>query len=344
MKHFRSEYAFKKHKPHESWRKRFLRFFRKKKYVVVSSQDSFHYKTNPFKVHKKPKKIKFKAIALVVFFVAWTVCLAYIPYFQINKVNYSGLNNTTKTEMDNFIYGNFLNKKSFLPLNNYFFINIGKITADLYKNFAFETVGVTKTFPNQLNIVIKEKISSVIYDNGKQYFLLDSGGMAIKYLKDVEPYELTATTLTSSSLDLLNFNASSTTTITTTTAVLITSTTEHTPDYKKINQLFGTYPVIYDRRNLDIQIKQENILPAEHIAAVIAWYKALSEQGIGTPKFFTLDNLNSGIIIDTSNAWDIIFQPKDNTEVQINTLKEILHTIKPQQYVDLRFGEKVYWK
>lgn len=335
MKHFRSEYAFQKYKPHLSWRKKVLRFFRKKQYTIASPQDSFHYKTNPYRAHKKPSKIKAKLIVFIIFLAAWTICLAYIPYFKINKINYSGLNNTTKKELDEFIYENFLNKKSILPLNDYFFINTKKISDDLYKKFAFETVEVIKIFPNQLNVNIKEKISSVIYDNGKKYFLLDSGGTAIKYLKDVEPYEM-AQKIVSSSANILAVNTTST--------LINTSTTEHIPDYKKINKLFGNYPIIYDRRGFAVEIKQENILPPEHIAAIIAWYKTLTEQGITHLKFFTLDNLNSGVAIDTTDPWDILFQPKNNNETQISTLKEILPTIKPQQYVDLRFGEKVYWK
>ncbi len=336
MKHFRSEYAFQKYKPHVSWRKRFLRFFRRKQYIIPSSQDSFHYKTNPFKKHKKPAGIKIKIIIFVIFLIAWTICLAYIPYFKISKINYSGLNNTTRSELDSFIYEDFLNKKSILPLNAYFFINTAKISGDLYKKFPFETVEVIKTFPNQLDIKIKEKISSVIYDNGKKYFLLDSGGTAIKYLKDVEPYEIIQKITTSSSFDIL--------TSSTTPAVSATSTTEHIPDYKKINKLFGNYPLVYDRRAFDVDTKQENILPVEHITAVIAWYKALTEQGIADPKFFALDNLNSGVVIDTAHSWDILFQPKNNSDAQITTLKEVLPTIKPQQYVDLRYGEKIYWK
>ena len=327
MKHFRSEYAFQKYKPQLSWRKKLLRFFRKKQYTVQTSHDSFHYKSNPFKQHKKPVKIKIKLIIFITLLTMWTVGLAYIPYFKVNKIAYSGLKNTTKNELDQFIYENFLNKKSVLPLSNYFFINTGKISGDLFKKFAFESVEIIKTFPNQLNISIKEKISSIIYDNGKKYFLLDSGGTVIKHLKDVEPYEITQKNVSSS-----------------TSSFLSVSTTEHTPDYKKINKSFGDYPIVYDRRGLDVEIKQGEILPSEHIAAIIAWHKTLAEQGIAHLKFFVLDNLNSGVTIDTTDSWDILFQPKNNNEAQINTLKEILPTIKPQEYVDLRYGEKVYWK
>ena len=330
MKHFRSEYAFQKYKPHVSWRKKLLRFFRKKEYIIASPQDSFHYKSNPFRKHKKPTPIKFKLILFIVFLLIWVICLAYISYFKVNKINYFGLNNTTKEELNEFIYGNFLNKKSILPLNNYFFINSDKISGELYKKFALETVEVAKIFPNQLNVEIKEKISSVIYDNGKAYFLLDSRGTAIKHLKDTEPYETIIKITTSTKL--------------TTSTVSRTSSAEHIPDYKKITGLFGNYPIVYDRRSLDINLKQENILPPEHIMAIITWYKALTEQGIATPKFFILDNLNSGIVLDTTDPWDILFQPKNDTITQINNLKNILPTIKPREYVNLDFGKKIFWK
>ncbi len=340
MKHFRSEYAFQKYKPRVSWRKRILQFFKKKQYSIAPAptQDSFYYKTNHFKETKKPGHLKLTLF--LIFLTAWVVCLAYIPYFKINKVNYSGLNNTTKSELDQFVYENFLNKKSFLPLNNYFFINANKISGDLYKKFAFENVEVKKVFPNQLDINITEKISSIIYDNGKKYFLLDIGGTAIKYLKDVEPYEIIVKD-TISSTSHASVNTSSTPN---TTTDAITST-EHTPDYKKIAKLFGNYPLVYDERDIDVEIKQENILPTEHIKAIITWDKAAKEQGmIANIHFFAFNNLNSGITIYTDDSWDIIFEPKNNIDAQINTLKEIMPTIKPNQYINLRFGEKLYWK
>jgi hypothetical protein len=77
---------------------------------------------------------------------------------------------------------------------------------------------------------------------------------------------------------------------------------------------------------------------------VIIWYNSLNEQGSITPEFFVLDNLNSGIVIKTDRNWDIIFQPKNSIQDQIRIFREILPTIKPAHYVDLRFGEKVYWK
>lgn len=334
MKHFRSEYAFQKYKPHLSWRQRVARFFRKKQYIVSIQSDSFGYKANPFKTPKKSTKKRVLLIVFVVLLAAWIACLAYIPYFGINQTTYFGLRNLSRNEMDGFIYENFLNKKNWLPSNNYFFVNTEKIREELDKKFTFDSIIITKKFPNQLIIDVKEKISSIIYDNGKKYFLLDSGGSAIKFLKNAEPHEY-AQKLVTSTADMLSASS---------TLMSTTTTTEHTPDYKKINKSFGGYPIIYDRRAMEVEIKQTNILPLEHLAAVIAWYKALTEQGIATPKFFVLDNLNSGVAIETEKTWNILFQPKNNSDAQIISLKEILLTIKPQEYVDLRFGKKVYWK
>ncbi len=338
MKHFRSEHAFEKYRPHLSWRQKVARFFRKKQYNAAPMAPPTHYKTNPFKQRKDVRTSKFKLILLIIVLSFWVACLAYTPYFRINKVTYSGLENNTEAELSNIIYPNHLNKKSWLPLNNYFFINANKVSADLYESFSFETVQVTKVFPNQLNIIIKEKISSVIYDNGKKYFLLDDRGVAIKYLADVDAGEVVIKVATSTSFSLLS------TTSTTSTPIFATTTFEHVPNYEKIKKQFGSYPIVYDKRELEINLKQTDVLPAEHIAAVISWHRYLAQEGVERLKFFVLEDLNAGMEINTTDHWNIVFQPKSSTESQIITLKETLTQIKPKEYVDLRFGEKVYWK
>lgn len=338
MKHFRSEHAFEKYKPHVSWYKKLLRIFRKKPSAPSASFENTHYKSNPFRSQKKTSTSKIKMILLFILTAFWMACLAYLPYFKITKVEYSGLNNTTKQEIDAFISEHYLNKPSRLPLNNYFLISDDKLTKDLYSNFSFENVEVTKVFPGKLEINVTEKISSVIYDTGSKYYLLDSGGTVIKYLTDTEASETIKKT--ASTIPQLLLITSSTTS----TPVINTTTYEHIPNNEKINKLFGDYPIVYDRRNLEINIKQTNILPENYISAIISWYKFLNEQGRTSPKFFVLDDLNSGIAIDTTVSWNIIFQPKKDTEIQIRTFREILSSIKPREYVDLRFGEKVYWK
>ena len=116
MKHFRSEHAFEKYRPHLSWRQKIARFFRKKQYNAVPIAQPTHYKTNPFKQKKDVGTSKFKLILLVIVLSFWVACLAYIPYFKINKITYSGLENNTEAELGNIIYPNYLNPLNHHPL------------------------------------------------------------------------------------------------------------------------------------------------------------------------------------------------------------------------------------
>ncbi len=352
MKHFRSEKAFAKYKPEESWKKKLSRIFKRKQKTIAISDLPSHYKSNPYKPQNqiKPNRTKLKIILLLVVLLGWAFCLAYTPYFKINKILYFNLGNTPRAEIESFIQSNYLNRASWLPIDNYFFINSDKLATSIRDQFSLDTVIITKTFPNVLNVEVKEKISAIIYDNGKKYYLLDKDGTVIKPLADVEQNELklkpqslsysqlsTSTTSTSQNLTSSTPNISP-------EAVSSTPTYEHTPNNEKIKRFFADYPIVYDRRNIEIEDKQKNVLPTEFIDSIITWNKELSQQGRLRPKFFVFDNLNSGIVIDTSEAWYIIFQPKNDINLQIMVFKEMLATIKPKAYIDLRFGEKVYWK
>jgi hypothetical protein len=350
MKHFRSEKAFAKYKPEESWKKKLSRVFKRKQRVVAITDLPSHYKSNPYKPQNqiKPDKIRLKLTFFIILTLAWLFCLAYTPYFKINKILYFNLGNTSRAEVESFIYKNYLNRKSWLPLNNYFFISSNKLASDIKNNFSLEHVIVTKVFPNGLNIEVKEKISAIIYDNGKKYFLLDKEGTVIKFLADVgqdelklkpqrQPYsQLSASTSTTSTNQNLAFSTSNT--------LPYEVSYEHTPSNENIKSFFIDYPIVYDRRNIEVEDKEKNILAPEYIDSIIAWNKELSERGRLKPKFFVFDNLNSGIVIETGEPWYIIFQPKNDAKLQMTVLEELLATIKPKAYIDLRFGEKVYWK
>lgn len=339
MKHMHSERAFEKYKPHVSWRKKLSLFFAKKQSKNIAPIETGpHYKVNPFKQRHAEKKRTGPNIKVLSFFVVtsfWLACLLYIPYFHIQKIEYSGLKNNTKQELDSFIYANYINKKGLLPWGNYFFVSESKLTKALLKNFSFETVTVKKTFPDKISIDVIEKISSVIYDNGKKYFLLDQQGTVIKFLTDVAPSEIIKKQnilLSTSTADSVSSTFFSTTSIT------------HTPNIGKITKQFGDYPIIYDSRNIEVEKNTTSILPSQYIAASIDWYNELNQRGSITPEFFAIDNLNAGVIINTDQNWDIFIQPRNNTADQIDAFKKILSSIKPTSYIDLRFGEKVYWK
>ena len=57
-----------------------------------------------------------------------------------------------------------------------------------------------------------------------------------------------------------------------------------------------------------------------------------------------IDNIGSGVTVITSNTWDVKINPENDIQSQLAKLKIILKENKIQLYVDLRYGERVFWK
>lgn len=343
MRHYKPEYTFAKYKPYQSpWKRFFSVFKRKKQKNIYPVRGVPSYKVNPFKKTAKKPITAGRIIGTILFIlvIAWMGMLVYMPYFRINNIEYSGLTNLSQREIEEFIKTNYLDGGKIIPSNDYFLVDTNKIQKGLSDKFSAQSIKVEKIFPNRLNVNVVEKQSSLIYDNGQKYFLLDNGGSVIKYLADVNTDEyrvVTTTNVTSTNTPrIIMVSTSSPNNISPTT-------TEHIPDSDKIKNQFGSYPILFDNRGLTIAEKELDILPDDLINFIVYWYTDLPKQGI-QPQYFVLDNLNSGVLIKTNKVWSIFVQPNNDYTSQLNNFKSILKTIKPKEYIDLRFGERVYWK
>ena len=101
---------------------------------------------------------------------------------------------------------------------------------------------------------------------------------------------------------------------------------------------------MYNARAEAVAEKQRGVLPTELIMTVIEWYGSLEQQNIAAVDYFYLDTEPQGIKVYTSQPWNLYFNPKLDTFSQIYNLKTLLKDNKPSSYVDLRYGERVYWK
>jgi hypothetical protein len=337
MRRLRSEKSFSKYKPHVGRWRRFLdnRKKEKREKAFLKHNKKFRRQGQPqVIIHKKkraPLAIPFwlKIVLLVAFIVCWIILLAYLPYFKITKVVCAGLDNISKSDIENFVRDNYFNKGSVLPEANYFMVNAGKISEGLKNKFVLESVSVHKIFPDTLEIDVKEKEPQLVYDNGKKYFLMDANGVAVKYLFDAEPNEFIK--------HILSVPSSSTS-----TEPLVTIT--HNPGYARIKKLCRDYPILYDKRNLDVTEKEQDILPAEIIAGVRSLQKAIEGSGVGDVRYYILSDLNTGVTAITENKYKLYFSLNSDPANQILNLKNILSSNQPAEYVDLRFGNRVYWK
>ncbi|MFA6486410.1 MAG: FtsQ-type POTRA domain-containing protein [Candidatus Magasanikbacteria bacterium] len=263
---------------------------------------------------------------------SWIATLVYLPYFRITKVNYIGLQVIKKNEIDSDISGKYFEAKSLLPKNNYFLMSANEMEKYLTQNYSLSKITVKKEFPNKILIDLEEKISTVIFDNGFDYYLLDQKGSIVRHLAKVAPSEvIDARPIISTTTEV------SSSTISTFTERI------HLPNYKKIKSDFGPFPIIYDSRSL-INTSTEQILSADLIAGVINFYTQTEKQGIANIKYLVLDMPLAGVTAKTDRAWDIYFQPLENISTQLSNLKLIVKANKPNEYIDLRYGGRVYWK
>jgi cell division septal protein FtsQ len=272
----------------------------------------------------------FKALFVVALFMVWFGLLLYLPYFRVTTYNFSGLQIVKQEELEAYLNTSFKKTFSFLPpKDNYFLINIADLEKEIKQKYGLNSVQITKTFPNELIFTVQEKATAAIYDNGKQYFLLDKDGTIIKFIKNTPEGDF----VEKSTDDLPVFSITSST----------IPQSEHIPDSNTLHKEIGSFPIIYDKDATSTHEGDTHILPAAVIKSLSDWQAALEKQGIAKVKYFTIESVSAGLMIYTDKPWYLYVQPQ-NISTQIDALKLILRSSHPEEYVDLRYGEKIFWK
>lgn len=327
-----------------------------------------------YKYQKKQTSRNWKKIFiysfLFILLTVWLVLMLYLPYFRIKNVEYKGLKIIEMNEISEYVNNEFLNGV-IVPKNNYFLLNAKSIERDLLQKYGVEEIKVSKIFPQKLLIEIKEKISTIIYYNGNNYYLLDRNGEIIKKINllngiETEIYEdeefidmniesennqeatSTANMMITASSSTEPFSPSTTPGQITNSFSSSTSTTVviSAPEWRKLARDYEDIPIFWDRNNLSEYDEKEFIIKNEIIVFIIEWDKILKEEGIGDARFFETDNLASGMALTLDKPWKIFIQPNNSLENQIANLKIILSSrnTNPREYIDLRFNERVFWK
>ncbi len=309
MQYFHSNKSFNQYKPHQSfWQK--IKAKRQKK-VMAGDIQELGLK-NPYK--KKPptpkNKTKWVFVVLILLIVSWIVLMLTLPYFKISKITINGNKITKATEVENYV------RQYHFSKNNYFLFPDKSTAEKITETFLYQNVQIKKVFPDTIVITVNEKPASVIYDDNTNYYLLDNDGKVIKQLSEFS-YIPTVNISTSSP----NF---------------------HLVLYQQIQNSYGIFPVIYNE-NPTTDTKKYLISP-KLIKSAIEWGRIIKDQEIGELQYFKIGETDFNLKIFLKQPWYILINTDLDSQIQLKNLKIITSNNKPTEYIDLRFGERVYWK
>lgn len=299
-------------------------------------------KNNPYKKRTKEKS-NWKRYALLVFLIMAVLTTfgvgLFHPFFQIKNINIRGLDRIDKNEFRSSVRGIYSYKKFFvLPANNYFLLNQKEIKTILNNKYPLKSVKIKKDFPDTLNLEVREKISTIIYDNGKKYSYIGLQGNVVEVLRKVGK-------------DEWNIKKKM---VTTTTKEGEETKEEkiiyknHTPQVDSIINEMGEYPIIYDKRDNKKTKVNKKMLDKNVVSGVVEWYELIKNNTDLNFKYSTIGTTTRDFVIYTNKRWDIKADPEKNIMNQFKKLRYILNKkndINPNaNYVNLIYRDRVYWK
>ncbi|PIZ95913.1 MAG: hypothetical protein COX80_02975 [Candidatus Magasanikbacteria bacterium CG_4_10_14_0_2_um_filter_33_14] len=294
---------------------------------------------NPF-IHEKEKDFSFiKIIIIIISLLVTFGIFIFHPFFRIVDIEITGLQRIDQADMLSTTEGILNYKKfGFLKENSYLTTNIAVIKDIIKERYPIDKIIVKKSFPNKLNIVIQEKISTVIYDNGKEYSYVDLEGKVVEVMRKVSSYEWK---------DITEQMVTTTESGETVTSTIVVGQW-HDPDINTIKEDLGNYPIIYDKNNTTEVTLNTKVLNDEDVSNLIKWFRGLDSNENIPLKYFIFEDNKQDLTIKTYKGTYIKSRLSRPVEEQLdiisNLFKEkIKNENKYINYIDLRYSDRIYW-
>ena len=263
--------------------------------------------------------------------------LLYHPFFRVSQIKVSGLERINQEAFLSAAEGIMdYNVFFILPKSSFLMVDKTELEVILSEKFPIAEITIEKTFPDLLNVSVKEEISSVIYDDTRTYSFIGLDGTVVETIRSVGDDEWFSVGVVG---DL------STPTSTTAEAV---EKKEHRIDAIKIHKEMGKYPIIYDEF---AQHSQEGgragrvvVISPEHVANMIRWFKKLpSDVGLSVA-YFRLDKSRRNVEIVTNEGLVVLVWLGSEFERQLESLRlsQEHGFTEDVSYVDIRHQGRVF--
>lgn len=275
---------------------------------------------NPYRdgTHISPKKRIESALLIVILGISLWMFLAH-PFFSIQNVAIRGLERISETEfraaLDSIVSGK---KLFFFPGKSYILLNVDEVRAILEERFPLESLLVEKRFPHTLRIEVKEKLSTIIYDNSLEYSLVGLDGRVVEIMQKVGREEW---------------------------ADVPSSTPTHIPAAPLVMKQIGDYPVVYDARHQPIEINTR-VLENDTVRGIVDWFNFLDEKTNIAFRYMVLEDERGEAVIYTGDKWTLRVQ-LNSREAQFDQLLYVLEKKIDRnllEYIDVRYPGRVYWQ
>ncbi|MBI4276233.1 hypothetical protein HY629_00125 [Candidatus Uhrbacteria bacterium] len=271
-------------------------------------------------------------IALVVVLGAWATTLVVAPYFRIEIVEAPSLlfvsEEETRTAIQRVLHERIL---GIVPRSSFWTLQPSWLEGRLSREFPFAHFAVTKIYPNMLAVRLREPIVLVdwVTGAGSEYYV-DQSGRVVYSVPAPIPLTFAVTAV----------------------ATNATSTPREAPRKALPSSFLKTrpvlFPLVFDATAADAAVGAVVASPAN----VRLWQTLQGEFSrlLGV----TLATIDVGYRPDhlrlvTEEGWAVFWNEEDDTDVQLQRLAAVfrqkVRDARPQlEYVDLRFGDKVYFK
>ena len=316
-------------------------FFRKgpvvRRKIILAPAPTKH---NPYKKEaKEPSTLRRFFVPSVALVLAFAIpgLLFWHPFFSTSHIAIEGTNDIDPKEMRAAI-DDYLSFRLgfFFHADNYFLFPMTNVRDMLLEKYPIAHIEIQKSFPDLVTIRLEEKVSRLIYDNGSSYSYIDTSGSVLEHIRSVDTKEW----------DIRYEMVSSTNEFGEAVMTEQVLSKTHRPSKEALSELAQGVPLVYDSRHKKTDVR-DSVLTSATIEGIFAWYAFWEQQESWSDlSYVVIDHELGDARLFLANGMYIECNLLDDRPAQMKRLAYIFDqkNIAAEQYIDVRYGERVFLK
>jgi|GEM_PF-778278 hypothetical protein len=296
------------------------------------------YKSQQFKnpYFREEKKFPWKLLFVLLGILGITIfCLWFFlasDYFELKTIEVEGCEVIDTQELTGQVAEYLEQSTLFLfTKRNRFLFSSDELRKLLEQTYSFEMLAI-EIKQNKLFVDVKERASTFVWNTDQSWLLFDLNGVLVRYLTTEELAWLQDPTIREGPLRV-DENGNE---------IEVTQEESMTPE-----EIFHTYPIIKDLNEIEVEIG-DKVLEPEEIDLIVEFIQRVTSLGIEIQET-QIDRLAgkwTGLL--TTEGFLILFDTDGNIDEQVvhlsTLLQESIDESKVLEYIDVRFGDHLYFK